>query len=125
LTLARQETVAAEQGNFEDIMEIVTKRSEISSRLEVFQHQIANLRRHLEENTVTVALNSDVSRQTIEIANLIIAQDQKTRLLLTDSRANTTRELASLEKSNRGTNAYLRAETKGLSYTQNKKKRAS
>jgi len=119
LALAREETRAAQQGNFESVLEIVTKRDEIGHRLEIFQQQIAELRGHLEDSAVGRALESDVSRRSLEIANLTIVQDHKTRLLLTDARTIAASEMANLERSNRGTNAYLREQTRGLSYNRN------
>lgn len=118
LALARAETTATGQGNFEGVLDIVSKRAELSQRLETFHQQIAELREHL-GNNASVALNHEITARVIEIANLTLAQDQKTKMLLTDARENAVSELNNLEKSNRGTNAYLREETKGLSYTRN------
>lgn len=120
LMLAREEHCAAERGNFEDILQIVSKRAELGNRLEVFQQQIAELRRNLNANDSAVtAERGGIENRIIEIANLTIAQDQETRLLLTGERTRAADELANLEKSQRGTNAYLREETRGLSYNGN------
>lgn len=118
LALAREESVAAETGNFEGILEIVTKRAEIGSRLETSQRQISELRRQL-NLSAAFPDESAAGKRIIEIANLTIAQDRKTKLLLTDARTDAANELANLEKSQRGTNAYLRGESKGLSYDGN------
>lgn len=119
LALAREETTAAQQGNFENILEIVTRRAEICDRLETFQQQIAELRQNMEASGVAVPIDNGISNKIVEIANLTIVQDQKTKLLLTDARTNAAAELAILEKSQRGTNAYLREETRGLSCNRN------
>lgn len=116
LALAREETIAAQRRNFEDLLDIVSRRAEICNRLETFQQQIADLRQNMEANGVAATVDVNISKQIVEIANLTMLQDQKTRLLLTDARTHAASELANLEKSHRGTNAYLREETRGLSY---------
>ena len=117
LALAREETIAAQRGNFEDVLDIVTKRAEIGSRLETFQQQLSELRTHLGESA-TALLRNEITARVVEIAGLTLAQDQKTKLLLTGTRENAAAELANLERGQRGANVYMRAETKGLSYNQ-------
>ena len=115
LALARQETVAAEQGDFEAIFEIVTERELVSRRLETFQRQIGELRSFLEARDAS-RRQTEVAARIVEIANLTLAQDGKTKLLLTAARENAFVELQNTEKSSRGTNAYLRDTRKGLAY---------
>lgn len=115
LALSRAETNATERGNFEEVFDIVSQRAELGSRLESFQRQIAELREHLGTNA-RAAFNNDLTARIVETANLTLAQDQKTRLLLTDARETAAAELNSLGKGQRGANAYLREQTKGLSY---------
>jgi hypothetical protein len=50
---------------------------------------------------------------------MTLAQDQKTRLLLTASREESAASIRNLEKSNSGANAYLQNERKGLAYSRN------
>ena len=117
LALARAETVAAEEKNFEKILEIVSERSEIAHRLETFQRQISNFRENLESAEAVLMQNKTASR-IVEIANLTLAQDKQTKLLLTADREEAATGLANLEKSQRGANAYLNAAGKGLAYNQ-------
>lgn len=118
LLLAREETLAAEQGKFSKIWDIVSERAAIGARLETYQHQIGELRTRLESSGVSVN-QYDITSRVIEFASLTLAQDQKTRLLLTDSREEALTGLKNLEKSNRGANAYLHEERKGLAYSRN------
>jgi flagellar biosynthesis/type III secretory pathway chaperone len=113
--LAREETLAAEQGKFLKIWDIVSERAEIGARLETFQQQIGELRGQLESKGDN-ANKYDITNRVIELANLTLAQDQKTRLLLTDSREKMVEDLKNLDKSGHGTNAYLRENKKGLAY---------
>lgn len=118
LALARQETVAAEHGDFEEILRIVTERGEISRRLETFQQQIGNLRGFLESND-NDRQQTEIVNKVIEVANLTLLQDNKTKLLLTAARENAATELQNSEKVFRGTSAYLPDMRKGLAYNQN------
>ena len=113
LSLARRETLAAERGNFEDILNIVSERSAISRRLETFGQQISELREHL--GATAAATLTD---RIIEVANLTLMQDRETKLLLTAARESAANELTNLERHSRGANAYLREETRGLAYDQ-------
>lgn len=118
LALAREETLAAQQGKFLKIWDIVSERDAIGRRLETFQRQISELRGHLESKGESVN-QYDITNRVIEFANLTLAQDQKTRLLLTETRGETLESLRNLEKSQHGANAYLREQSKGLAYSRN------
>lgn len=115
LNLAREETLAAERGNFLGILDIVSDRERIGKRLETFHRQIAELRTGLGEIDETVRRN-EITKRVVEIANMTIDQDKKTHLLLNTSREKSANELNILEKSFRGNNAYLREQQKGLAY---------
>ncbi len=115
LTLAREETLAAEGGNFLGILDIVSDRERIGKRLEIFHRQIAELRNSLGESDETIR-RSEMAKRVVEIARLTIEQDGKTRLLLNEKREKSFAELNNLEKSSRGNNAYLRERTRGLAF---------
>ncbi len=117
LSLARLETAAAKTGDFTAILDIVSERGAITARLETFQQQITNLRENLTANE-NAFLQTDVAAQIVEIANLTLAQDRKTKLLLTAARQESADGLYNLEKSQRGANAYLHGASKGLAYNQ-------
>lgn len=113
LTLAREETLAAQEGRFLKIWEIVSERASIGKRLETFHQQIAELRGHLESKGESVN-QYDITNRVVELANQTLIQDQKTRLLLTASRDQSVVDLKQAAHINMGTNAYLRESTKGL-----------
>lgn len=115
LSLAREETLAAKQGNFLGLIDIVSDREKIGSRLETYHLQISELRNSLGENDETIR-RQEITKRVIEIANLTIAEDNRNLLLLSESREKAVEELGNLEKSSRGNNAYLRAQTRGLAY---------
>ena len=115
LALAREETLAAREGKFLKIWDIVSERSAIGKRLETFQHQIAELRGHLESIGENVT-QYDITNRVIELSNMTLMQDQTTRKLLTDSRESALKDLQTLERSRAGADAYMKENTKGLVY---------
>ncbi|MFM9904730.1 MAG: hypothetical protein ACKVQJ_09190 [Pyrinomonadaceae bacterium] len=117
LALAREETEAAQEGRFLKIWDIVSERAAIGKRLETFQHRISELRSHLESKGENVN-QYDITNRVIELANQTLMEDQKTRLLLTETREEAAVGLKQLSKVSAGTNAYLRETTKGLAYNQ-------
>ncbi|MEZ5425385.1 MAG: hypothetical protein R2747_03890 [Pyrinomonadaceae bacterium] len=118
LQLAREETLAAEGGDFLGILDIVSRREELSRRLETFQRQIAELRGTLGEAEEDLR-RSKISAQVVAIANLTLAQDRETRLLLSASREESRKDLRNLDRYQKGTNSYLRQETRGLAFDRN------
>ena len=115
LDLARAETLAAKEGNFLGILDIVSDRELIGKRLETYHLQICELRSSLGENAESIR-RSEIAKRVVEIAELTIAQDNMNRLLLTDSKEKSFEELGIAERSHRGNNAYLRVQEKGLAY---------
>lgn len=118
LSLAREETVAAELGNFGTLLNISNERAEIGKRLETFQRQIAELRGFLgksEENPQ----QQEITKRTVELASLTLEQDQKTLVLLTATREEAREGLKKLDSGNRNTNVYLREQQKGLAISGN------
>ena len=113
LLLAKEETAAAQDRKFLKIWDIVSERAAIGKRLETFHQQISELRSRLESEGENLS-RFDITNRVIELANLTLLQDQKTRLLLTESREKAVGDLKTAEKSHYGTNAYLRETTKGL-----------
>lgn len=118
LSLAKQETVAAREGKFTRIWDIVSERSAIGKRLETFHRQIAELRGTLESHG-EVSGNLDITDRVVELANLTLMQDQQTRALLTTTREQTAAEIKNLERSHTGTSAYLRQPSRGLAVDNN------
>lgn len=114
LALAREETTAAEHKNFEKIMEIVSERAKVSERLETFQSQISELRGRLEEQTAIY--KSKVLAKISELAAQTLEQDSITRKLLISAKTEANAELQKLETNQRGTNAYMKNDQRGMAY---------
>jgi len=115
--LAQRETEAAGQKDFESILDIVTERASIGEKLETYQRQIAELRRFLaaaesayESSSLTARIN--------KLAEQTLAQDAKTKLLLSETRDETSLELKNLAIAKRGVSVYLQGMEKGLSYSE-------
>ncbi len=118
LALAREETLAAQQGNFLSILDVVSDREKIGKRLESSQQQIAELRHNLGAATDDF-FRHEAFTHAIEIATMTLEQDRKTKLLLTGMRDESLEELKNLEKSHRGVSKYLSRESIGLAYNRN------
>ncbi len=118
LMLAREETLAAQQGKFLKVWEIVSERADIGRRLETFHRQIAELRGKLESVGENVS-QFDITNRVVELANQTLVQDQITRSLLNESRARAAEGLNQLARSRQGTNAYMHEQTKGLALSSN------
>lgn len=117
LSLARQETVAVKKNDFEELLRIVSERDKISQRLESFQQQIGTFHDFLEAAQGNPR-KQEIAEKIIKISNLTLTQDKQNKLLLEATRENAAGQLRQLEKSLRGTNAYLRDRQKGLAYNQ-------
>lgn len=115
LALAREETSAAQSGDFDGILKVVSERAVLGEKLEAFQRQIAELRERL-GGDVQPIWQGQVTAKMSEVVRQIISHDTETRLLLTDSRQNSINELNNLEYASRSSNAYLRETKKGLTY---------
>ena len=109
LSLAREETNAAKQGNFARIIDIYEKRSELGERLETFQQQITELRQSIGQR-IPVTISEKIS----EVVNMTLAQDSETRKLLTAGNEETIKELTVLEKARQNTKLYSTERRKGL-----------
>lgn len=118
LVLAREETAAAQEGKFLKIWDIVSERAAIGKRLEIYHRQISELRGNLEAAGENVS-QFDITNRVVELANSTLVQDQKTRTLLAASRDQAAEGLRSIGKGQVGSNAYLKENTKGLSYSRN------
>lgn len=118
LALARQETLAAQEGQFLKVWDIVSERAVIGKRLETYHRQISELRGTLEAAGHSVT-QYDITNRVVELANSTLLQDQKTRALLTASRTQAADGLKALNRGQAGSNAYMRENTKGLSYSRN------
>jgi ABC-type Fe2+-enterobactin transport system substrate-binding protein len=118
LSLAKQETLAAKNAKFLDLIDIVTDREQIGKRLETYHLQISELRSSLGENDETMRRH-EITKKVIEIANLTIAQDNRSLLLLSEAREKQIDEREEIERSYRGNSAYLSEQRKGLAYDRN------
>jgi hypothetical protein len=116
--LAQRETAAAERKDFEAVLSIVTERALIGQKLETYQQQIAELRRVI-GGSAEVHKTAPVSTRIIELAEQTLAQDSKTKMLLSGAREETALELRNLATGKRGVSVYMREEQKGLSYNEN------
>ena len=117
LSLAREETVVAESGNFDELLQIVSERAKLGDKLVVFQQQIADLRIQLGA-AAEPALQSPLASKIATLVNQVLTQDSLSRPWLVAARTNAINSLAQIHSATRSTNAYTRETTKGLAYDQ-------
>ncbi len=118
LSLAREETAAAEGGDFDGVLRVVSERAVMSEKLETFQRQIAELRERIGGQDAEAVWQGGLTTKMSEVIRQIITHDTQTHLLLTASRQSSINELNNVEYTYRGSNAYLREMKKGLAYDQ-------
>lgn len=105
LKLAHEESLAAQNQDFERILALVSERTAISDRLNHYQHQFAELSLKLGISMDSL-LHSKVAVDTREIIAKIQAQDAQTMPLLTALRNESTHESLRCEQVKRGIKAY-------------------
>ena len=110
LALAREETAAAEQGNFLSILDIVTERERIGKRLEDFQRQTERFRTTLGAGA---AMPTELANRIVETARLTIEQDMRTRMLLDSAQKDLRAELEVVERRRHSMGGYRQQEEKG------------
>ncbi len=107
LTLARRETKAAEQCDFEEIMRVVQERATLGERLEIYSRQIGELRLRMGEAAEST-LCDQVAARAVKLVVSIQSQDARSRPLLLAQRSEAADALSRLKEGRRGTSAYLR-----------------
>src|SRR5690349_12119924 len=81
LALARRETAAVEEQDFERLFEVMKDRATLGERLEVYHRQLAEMRARLGD-VLAPALASPLTARTAAIVAAIRLQDARTRPLL-------------------------------------------
>lgn len=107
LSLARRETIAAEQCNFDEIMRVVEERASLGERLETYHRQIAEIRARLGE-TIEPAIQSTMAKRAVQLAIAIQTQDAQTLPLLAAAKQEASDGLQRMDQKRRGVRAYLR-----------------
>ena len=104
LTLARRETLAAEQSDFSELMTVVEERASLGERLETYHRQIAELRGQMAGEQTA---HDPVAKNTVRLAVEIQAIDKRTTALLATNRLETREAIARLDQGKRQFVAYL------------------
>lgn len=106
LALVQQETLATEACDFDEVLRVVDARSQLGMRLETYHRQIAELRERIGGRAEDI-LESDAAGKARRMIVEIQAQDRKLLPLLEAKRDETSHAIARLDRTRRGTNAYL------------------
>ena len=107
LSLARRETKAAEQMDFEEVLRVVKDRATLGERLEVYHRQIADMRMRLGD-AAEDGLKSEAAARAARLAANILAQDARSRPLLLAAHSEAEQSLSRLKQGRSGASAYLR-----------------
>ena len=106
LKLARQESLAVEENDFDRMLAVTSERSILGERLENYHRQISDLRAAMGESADQV-LRSTLVKDTIRLALEIESKDAHTSSSLTSVRSNTNCQLTRLEQGRKNSTAYL------------------
>jgi hypothetical protein len=107
LTLARQEMAAAANNDFDQLVAIAVERATLGDRLESYHRQIAEMRTAMGAMAGAVG-ESPIGKQTTKIVEAILAQDAKTKSLVSANRTRTALTIARLDQGWRSSSAYMR-----------------
>lgn len=113
LQLARRETAAVEQKDFDQVMEVVKERATLGDRLEVYHRQLAEMRARLGEACAPVLENPVVAR-TVSVISAIKLQDARTRPLLLAARDEAQQQSLRVDQARRNLGAYARSHQPAL-----------
>jgi len=106
LKLAREESLAAAENDFDRMLEVTTERATLGERLESYHRQISELRGLMGASAEHV-LQSALVKDSIRLALEIQHNDATTSTSLLHLRSNTNGQLSRLEQSRRNSTAYL------------------
>jgi hypothetical protein len=106
LKLARQESAAATQNDFDRMLEVTTQRATLGERLESYHRQISELRAVMGDSAEHV-LQSTLVKDSIRLALEIQGNDKVTSTSLIHLRTNTNGQISRLEQGRRNSTAYL------------------
>lgn len=104
LVLAKQETIALQRDDFNQLFGIVKERTILSSRLEVYHKQLAELRSVIAPNHSTP---DHIVNTTTELVIAIQTQYEQSQPLLLVAKEKLFKEKQQLEQSRRGVDSYL------------------
>lgn len=112
LALARRETIAAEQHDFDELVIVAQDRASLGERLESYHRQIAELRAKI-GGAAEPVLDNPVVNETVRLAVEIQALDARTKTMLATTRTDTRNAIATLEQGRRNFVAYLQSDARG------------
>jgi len=118
LSLARRETVAVQENDFDELLSITSERTRLGNRLESYHRQIAELRDAMGE-TGERLIESNVAREAVKLITDIQTSDSASQTALTQARTETNDALSRLERGQRSSVAYLQdGKRNSLNYDQ-------
>jgi hypothetical protein len=106
LVLAKQETAALRVNDFDQLLGIVKERASLSSRLEVYHKQLAELRGVM---TQYEKVPSPIEAKTQELVSALQSQYAQSQPLLLAAREKLFKDKQQLEHTRRGVNSYSQA----------------
>ena len=118
LSLARRETVAVQENDFDELLSITSERTKLGNRLESYHRQIAELRDAMGETGERI-IESNVAREAVKLVTEIQTSDAASKTALALARTQTGESLSRLERGHRSSAAYLQdGKRNSLNYDQ-------
>jgi hypothetical protein len=115
LALARRETLAAEENDFNELMTVARDRATLGERLQSYHEQIAELRAML-GRTAEPIFGSTVAQEAVRLAVEIQALDARTTTMLATTQAETRQAIACLDQGRRNFVAYLQTDARASGF---------
>ena len=106
LLLARQETSAIEQQDFDNLISVVSERSVIGKRLESYHRQLAELRSYFGDLAMAKLFNDDATTRCVTLISQIQTQDNHNQNMLVTDRAALVQESKQVTQAQQHLKAY-------------------
>lgn len=115
LMLAKQETAALRVNDFDQLLGIVKERASLSSRLEVYHKQLAELRGAMSQYDPS---QNPIANKTQELVLALQSQYAQSQPLLLAAKEQLFKEKQQLENTRRGVNSYSQKYNTSVAYDQ-------
>jgi hypothetical protein len=117
VTLEQAEIFAAQSGDYQKVIKIISEREILCEKIETFQRQITKLRERLGKN-VELVWESNIAARMAEVVQCFMLQNEDKQLLLEIARKKSVSDSNSAAHLQRISNLYLREKHSMLIFDQ-------
>ena len=115
--LERAETLAAQSGDYEKVLKIISEREVLGEKLKTFQLQINKLRERLSKNA-ELAWESNIAQRMSEVVRSFISQNADKQFLLEVAQRNSFKESSRIGHLQGSPNIYFHEKPNNLACLQ-------